>query len=369
MIMRILLVSDDLLPGGTARFVVSLANELHERGAAVAVAATDGDFRRFINSTIQFIPLFLYKKKSYSKNLFGIFFSVIRLWRLLNSGNFDIVHSHKRYSHFLVSMLLWNRKIKHITHFASVFQSKKKFTRYGVSVLCCSEAVRNNLIKNFHCPPEISTTIYHGINPLRRYSKEEQEKIRKLLCVEENQALVSSIGQYVPLKDREGLIHSINLLRNKVDLTCVRFFLLGYGPQEQYLKQLVDELQLGETVKFLEGTFDVEALINISDFLILNSTEEEGFGIVLLEAASVGKMHIGSNAGGIPEFIEHEKTSLLVEPRNPDQLCDAIVYCLTHTEKVKEMGTLAEQKYKQYFTFQRMVNAIVHHYQITLEQQ
>ncbi len=357
--MRILLVTDDLLPGGTARFVISLANDLHVRGYDVTVASSTGEFKRYLNSSIRFVQLYLRKQNSTSINVFGIIISIIRLWMLLNFNRFDIIHSHKRLSHFLVHILLWRTKVKHITHYASVFRSKKIFTKFGQMVLCCSDAVRQNLIDSFMCPPDIAFTIYHGINPLSIYNSEQKQNLRATLMIRPNEKIISSVGQFVPMKDRENLIRSIALLRKRIDINNVIFFLLGYGTQEQYLKELVKEFQLQETIRFLRGTFDVEALINISEFMVLNSTQEEGFGIVLLEAASIGKMHIGTKAGGIPEFIEHERNGLLVEQKNQEQLSDAIEYCIKHPDMVEKMGIQAQKKYQEYFTFQRMMNEMI----------
>ena len=116
------------------------------------------------------------------------------------------------------------------------------------------------------------------------------------------------------------------------------------GNQEANLKNLVNKLQLNDAILFVDSMFDVEALFNISEFMILNPIHREGFGIVMLEAASIGKMHIGTRIGGIPEFIEDDITGKLVDPGNPEQLADAIMYLLNNPQEYRRMGLNAKRK-------------------------
>lgn len=57
---------------------------------------------------------------------------------------------------------------------------------------------------------------------------------------------------------------------------------------------------------------------------------EEALGLALQEAMFYGCAGIGSNVGGIPELIEHQKTGLLVQPGNPSQLAQAIESLITN---------------------------------------
>jgi len=78
-------------------------------------------------------------------------------------------------------------------------------------------------------------------------------------------------------------------------------------------------------VKFeFHGTTDTpgEALKQI-DMLVLPS-DAEGFGLVLIEAMAAGVPVVATNVPGIRDVVTHEQTGLLVPPRRPDQLAQAI---------------------------------------------
>jgi glycosyltransferase involved in cell wall biosynthesis len=281
---------------------------------------------------------------------------------LIKEEHIEIIHSHKRYSHLLGKLLAKQFKIPHITSYHSDIVGKNYLTVFGDQTICCSNAVKNLLIKKYGCKDDKSQTIYIGISPFRTLTDSEKKKTLKKIGIEENKLIISSVSQFIPAKDKETLLYSINELRKIRDISNLVFVLLGYGKQKKYLENLVTNLKIKENVIFVDGIFDVESLMNISEFMILTSINE-GFGIVLLEAASIGKIHIGTNVGGIPEFINDNETGLLIEPKNPKQLAKSIAFLLDNPLELLRMGSSAKMKYENEFTFEPMLNKIIKVYQ------
>ena len=69
--------------------------------------------------------------------------------------------------------------------------------------------------------------------------------------------------------------------------------------------------------------------------LLIHPSYKEGLGSVILEAMAAGLPVIASNTGGIPDIIENEKTGLLIEPGNAQELADAIER-LANDQKLRE---------------------------------
>jgi glycosyltransferase involved in cell wall biosynthesis len=86
----------------------------------------------------------------------------------------------------------------------------------------------------------------------------------------------------------------------------------------------------------------------------------------MLEAASIGKMHIGTKVGGIPEFIEDGITGKLIEPGNTEQLAQTISFLLDNPIEYKRMGSNAKNKYEKYFGLDRMINETISAYDSVL---
>src|SRR5690625_7653042 len=88
--------------------------------------------------------------------------------------------------------------------------------------------------------------------------------------------------------------------------------LVGDGTESTTAFELGDELNIKEDVIFLGRQKNISDLISISDLLLLMS-EQESFGLVILEAMACEVPSIGTNVGGIPEVINHGETGYLVE--------------------------------------------------------
>lgn len=355
--MNILMVTDDLLLGGAARHVVDLSNELSQRGHSVTLAATDGPMRKDLHPSVPFVPLSLKNNKTMGNDPFGAFSSFVHLYRTASAGQFDIIHSHKRYVHALCSRLPLMHQARHVTSFHSDVRSKRWLTVMGDAAIGCSESITASLHRQFPGSQHSIVTIRNGVQPLRRLAHDELNITRTLLGIPEGSFVFGSVGQFVPEKDRASLLRAVQQIVAQENIPPMTILIQGYGPQEHTLKQLSIELGLDPFVRFIPGDRLVEQLCSVSDCMVLNSVTE-GFPLILLEAASVATPHIASNVGGIPEFIESERNGLLVPPSDPSALADAMHRVLLQPALAATMGKEALQDYQASFTFPSMVDRI-----------
>tara|TARA_R110001592_G_scaffold66617_3_gene204614 strand:+ start:7042 stop:8073 length:1032 start_codon:yes stop_codon:yes gene_type:complete len=100
----------------------------------------------------------------------------------------------------------------------------------------------------------------------------------------------------------------------------VHFLLLGSGPQEVDLRNQAEALH---NVFFMSTQQDMGTWFASANLLI-HPSYKEGLGSVILEAMAAGLPVIASNTGGIPDIIENEKTGILIEPGNAQELASAI---------------------------------------------
>ena len=92
----------------------------------------------------------------------------------------------------------------------------------------------------------------------------------------------------------------------------------------------------------------------------------EGLGTAILDAMALGIPVVATRAGGIPEAVQDGITGLLVPPRDPQALADAVRYLLCHPEHVKAFGGAGRKRVEQYFTVERMVHSILQVYERVL---
>ena len=78
-------------------------------------------------------------------------------------------------------------------------------------------------------------------------------------------------------------------------------------------------------------------------------------GAVLLEAMATGQPIVATRAGGIPEVVTHERTGLLVPPRDARALAAAIITLLRDPTQRARLGAAALHAVQTSFSVERMV--------------
>lgn len=146
---------------------------------------------------------------------------------------------------------------------------------------------------------------------------------------DENIFQVLSVGYLIERKGFEYLIRAIKEV--KKGHNNIRLKIVGTGPLEDKLKNLINELGLKNEAEIIKNVSDEELLYlyNSSDLFVLPSIVDsqgntEGLGVVLLEAMACGLPVIGSDVGGIPDIIEDGETGWLVREKSKIFLVETI---------------------------------------------
>lgn len=151
---------------------------------------------------------------------------------------------------------------------------------------------------------------------------------------------ILSVGYLIERKGFEYLIRAMKEVLKKHK--NARLKIVGSGPLENKLKNMIIKLELQNEVEIIKNVSDEELLrlYNSSDLFVLPSITDsqgntEGLGVVLLEAMASGLPVIGSNVGGIPDIIKNNRTGILVREKDVTKLTNAISI-LIKDEKLRE---------------------------------
>jgi L-malate glycosyltransferase len=133
-----------------------------------------------------------------------------------------------------------------------------------------------------------------------------------------------------------------------------RFVILGEGELRGPLEKQIADLHLEKHV--ILGGFrpDVLSLLKGFDFFVMPSVTE-GLGTSLLDAMACAKPIVASRVGGIPEVVMDGKTGILVPPKDPDLLAEAIVRMMQDRALAASMGGAGYTRVTERFTVERMV--------------
>ena len=135
---------------------------------------------------------------------------------------------------------------------------------------------------------------------------------------------------------------------------------------QNYIEQFIKDNSLQSSVCMLGFRTDIPSILLQSSMLVLPSLWE-GFGYVLVEAMAARMPTVATRTSSIPEIVEHEKSGLLVPPRNAMQLAEAISSLLSDPEKAKKMGNYGRTLVEQKFTIGTMIDEFEKLFQSTLQ--
>jgi phosphatidylinositol alpha-1,6-mannosyltransferase len=185
--------------------------------------------------------------------------------------------------------------------------------------------------------------IYPTVGHFLLNSTTSVDRIREKHALQ-NKRCILTVSRLVERKGHDVLIKALELvLKNVAD---VHYLIVGTGIMEDNLRELVDKLNLHEHVTFVGFVPDEElgSYYEVCDIFVMVSREIpekgdiEGFGIVYLEANLLGKPVLAGRSGGVPEAVIDGKTGVLVDPKNPIEVAEALITMLSNPEWTKSLG-------------------------------
>lgn len=221
-------------------------------------------------------------------------------------------------------------------------------------VIAVSKAVRQNVIDS-GMPDHMVETIYSGIDELREYSAEERKAARKKWGLDEDDLVVGIVARLAEVKGHAYFIQAADRISKKIE--NARFLIVGGGPKEQELKEMVKTLGLERQVVFTGFMEDITEAYNMLDINVITSLSE-ALCLTLIEGMSIGKPCIGTNTGGIPEVIQEGLNGFIVPVKDADALADAVMKLASDQWLSARMGQYGKQWVQQNFQGKAMARKI-----------
>ncbi|MBI5117366.1 glycosyltransferase family 4 protein [Candidatus Poribacteria bacterium] len=293
-----------------------------------------------------------------------------RIAGLVNDGHFDVVHMHTAHAHALGCMACaFNRKPVCVVSRRVDFPINRK--PFGLPALkyrwrvdhyiAISEAVKSVLVSGGVSIEKVSI-VYSGVEP--RNHPGFGVEIRRSLGLPADLSLVGNVGALVDHKGHRFLIEAVPLVLQRIPST--RFVIVGDGELRDSLKSLASQLSVGDVIMFPGFRPDADKYISAFDVFVVPS-HMEGLNTSILDAMMLRRPVIGTTAGGIPEIIVNDKTGLLVPPKDPPALAEAIVGLLGNPEKARRLADAGRAMVMNRFTADRMVEGTIAVYQNLLK--
>lgn len=298
---------------------------------------------------------------------FTVAAAVANLWYMLRLGavivreGIDVMHVNQsdNTEAILTGLILGRKIVIHAHGTGHVGWSYRWIMRTVPHVVAISEYIKRTLVENQ--VPEHRISVIPNPTIVRPPSRRTLEKVKATYGIGQGQKIFGIFGRLVRWKGHEQFIRAAQIVLAKEP--GARAFIVGDVSDGdrgflQELKALVDDSGICDRVTFTGYIQDVDRMYSVMDLVVHASIEPEPFGLVIIEAMAHGIPVVASNLGAPREIITPGHDGLLADPRQPQEMADAILSLLQNDALRKTMGAraadTARRKYSGQVYAQRM---------------
>ena len=220
----------------------------------------------------------------------------------------------------------------------------------SVETIIANSEYTKNLAISLGVQQDKIIVINPGVDLVEELDKKTLDKVESLL--KHKSPRLITVSRFDKRKNHEKIIMTLrNLKQIYPDIV---YICVGYGDEEENIKRLVAELSLQPQVMFFKDISNElkKALVAKSDIFVMPSIiykkSVEGFGIAYVEAAQYGLPSLGGKDGGAADAIEHEKTGLICDGNELDEVYSSINSMLENN-KFHEYGKTAKENVSKFY--------------------
>ncbi len=217
--------------------------------------------------------------------------------------------------------------------------------------------------------PQVSSVIYHGVDPVHfSSSKQVPDSLKNLLTFEEGIPVVLYVGWLIERKGPQILLKSLSQLAH------LPWRAVFVGPDHGLkfsLQQRAEELSLCNRISIISDVSNEEllAIYSAADvFVFPTLSKDEGFGLVAVEAMAHGLPVIASRTGAIPETVIDGETGLFFDPGDFVGLAKQLECLLGDAALRSKMGTTASQWVKENFSWDKSAGQVISLYESVIRE-
>ena len=288
------------------------------------------------------------------KNLTGLGF----VFRYLKKHRPDVVITHSSTDSWLIAVAtigLGNSpKIVRVRHVSAAI-SPSWLTRWlykrAAYIVTTSDAIRTHICQTLEISSDRVASIPTGLDLQKRFlppTDSRKLEAREFLKLGPHRPIITMIST---LRSWKGHIFALKALEIVKHATLL---IVGDGPQEEALRQMVIDLDLQDRVLFLGYRPDPLPILFSTDIFIQPSYANEGWSQSLMQAMAVGLPVIASDIGGLNEMINDGVDGVLVPPKNYEKLAGSLVKVLSDGPLSRSLGLEARRSAERFFTIEVM---------------
>lgn len=352
--------------GGLAVYVILATAELERLGneAILVYGQTgphEGNMMEFMtlpaNLHMVFLPQ-LGREISLWKDLVAL----VKLIRLFRRERPDVVHTHASKPGVLGRLAAWLTRVpvRIHSHHGTLFHGRyfgrlktrlliaveRFFSRLATNIFVDTDTIKRDLLTFRIARPERIRTVTLGTDLFAFERLDDvQGRLRAHLRVPGDVPIVAIVARLVPIKRLDVFLAAAAIV---LENTRARFVIAGDGELRDELLCNAREAGISRAVDFLGFWKDLREVYAAADVVVLCS-DDEGSPIALIEAMAAGKPVVATRVGGVPDVIVDGVSGVLVPPRDPQSLADALLALIADPTRAAALGAAARARvFSQY---------------------
>lgn len=312
--MKVLHIITDLQTAGAQTVVMNYLRSFHNDKDVILTVLVLGcplgtDYEKECLSKGYNVVFLNYKEKE-NPSLIKPILNLLRLQFLLLGflvkNKYDIIHTHVTPIIPYTLFPIWLRRPKKYFHTLhsdpeAISPSVQKWARFaflkcGVIPICVTEYQKNKAEKAYHLSNPI--VIHNGIDFNPYLLDVNREDVRAQIGIEESQFVIGYVGRLNTIKNIPFLLKVFQAYKQRHENALL--LIIGEGEERNYIKQIINDLNISKSVKLLGQRSDVATLYKIMDLFMLCSYHESS-SIVTVEAQIAGVRCVVSD--NIPDNV------------------------------------------------------------------
>jgi glycosyltransferase involved in cell wall biosynthesis len=286
--------------------------------------------------------------------------AILAIRQRLKQKRFDIVYAPRNSTISVCLLASRGMAIKRIAYRGTIghlsrFDPASWLTHLNPKVdriICVSEAVRRYLL-SLRLPPERLVTIHKGHDPAW-YAGTPPASLAGF-GIPAGATVVGFTGNMRPVKGVDVLIEAA---RQLPAAPPIHFLLVG-EVRDSRIERLARDPRVRDRLHFTGFRKDAPALAGACDIFVMPSVEREGLPRSLIEAMAQGVAPVVSDVGGMPELVVKDECGLVVPPRDPQALAQAILALAQDPVRRQAFGRRARVRIETDFHIRRTIEKAI----------
>jgi len=249
-----------------------------------------------------------------------------------------------------IPSLVWSHTFPRL-HDGDIERCNLLIAPQASAYVALSEVHRRALAKVLAVDRERIAVVHNGIEPPRENPETLRAAARAQLDLDDATLAVGMVANLRPVKRIDRFVEAARLvLQKKLNVT---FFLIGDGPQRQWLLDALEASEHPGGFRWLGRRDDAPRLVWGFDIAMLTSASE-AFSLFMLEAMAAGCAFVAPAEAAVPEVLEHMRTGVVAASAEPQSFAECIVRLAEDPALRERLGRAAQERVRAGFTVEHM---------------